>query len=381
VHVAFVTHAYPRWEGDVAGAFLERLAMAIGARGHRVTVITPADEGRGGLELRHGVEVRRVRYAPAGWETLAHRGTLVAAARTVAGVAAGTLMMATLVRAAIGAGADLLHAHWWIPSGLAAWGANRLSHSRYVVTLHGTDVNLLGRSAAARAAARRVLSRARAVTAVSSYLARRVADIGVTRAIPVQPMPLAVERYTRWSQGGGGVVIVGRLSAQKRVADALEAIAVLARSGRHLPVTIIGDGPERLALETLCANRGIGSQTRFLGAVEPDRLPEAMGDADLLAFPAKAEGLGLAAVEAFLLGIPVVASEDGGGVLDIVPRERGGRIVAGGDPGALARGIAELLDDPESRRHAREAGAALRERVAPDRAAARFEDLYQEAVR
>src|SRR5207244_6488621 len=82
LNLACLTHAYPRWEGDVAGAFVERLVLALKARGHGVHVVAPADAGKGGKELRHQVPVTRVRYAPARGETLAYRGSMVAAART-----------------------------------------------------------------------------------------------------------------------------------------------------------------------------------------------------------------------------------------------------------------------------------------------------------
>ena len=84
--VGILTHAYPRHDGDVAGAFIERLVLGLAARGHGVYVVAPADAGRGGKEVRHQVPVTRVRYAPARSETLAYRGTMLAAARSPAGL-------------------------------------------------------------------------------------------------------------------------------------------------------------------------------------------------------------------------------------------------------------------------------------------------------
>src|SRR5207244_9470368 len=78
LNLACLTHAYPRWEGDVAGAFVERLVLALKARGHGVHVVAPADAGKGGKELRHQVPVTRVRYAPARGETPPSRGPMVA---------------------------------------------------------------------------------------------------------------------------------------------------------------------------------------------------------------------------------------------------------------------------------------------------------------
>jgi len=382
LNVVCVTHAYPRWDGDVAGAFIERLMLALAARGHGVHVVAPADQGRGGKELRHHVPVTRVRYAPAKWETLAYRGTMVDAVRSPRGFAAATSLVLRQARAVsqlCAAGTiDLVHAQWWIPAGISAW----LARKPYVVTLHGTDVALLDRSRPARFVARRVLKSAARVTAVSAFLAERAAracEISLADVV-VQAMPVDVKAFTHVSRGGGGVVTVGRLTTQKRIDLLLRAMAELRRNGKSLALTVVGDGPERSALERQAAELGISSDTRFLGAVSPERMQEALGDADVFAFPAVGEGLGLAAVEALLLGIPVVAAKDGGGVTDVVPSSGAGRFVSGDNAPELAYAIAELAGSVENRRLAVAAGVALRRRLDPAVVAERFEAIYRTAL-
>lgn len=379
--VGVVTHAYPRYDGDVAGAFLERLVVALAQRGLRVHVYAPADAGRGGTEVRHQVPVTRIRYAPSRRETLAYRGTMVAAARSPAGFVWATslvLRQAAVVRwEPAERRPDILHAHWWIPGGLSAW----LSGRPYLLTLHGMDVVLLESSATARRVARPVLARAAAITAVSSSLADRAAQaLGLERGrIVVQPMPIAAGHFNRKSRGGGGVVTVGRLTPRKRIDVLLQALARLGAAGRLLPLTIVGDGSERQRLETLASELELGKQVRFLGEVPPERVPEVIGDADVFAFPALGEGFGLAAAEALLLGVPVVAAPDGGGVCDFVPTGGAGRVVDA-DPERLARAIVELYDDPDARRLAAEEGEALRRRLEPASVAERFESLYRQVL-
>jgi glycosyltransferase involved in cell wall biosynthesis len=125
---------------------------------------------------------------------------------------------------------------------------------------------------------------------------------------------------------------------------------------------------------------GIAERTSFLGAVAPEDVPAAFGDADVLVFPARNEGFGLVAAEALMLGIPVVATQGGGGVTDIVPTAGGGRLVAAYDSGALALAIQELLDDPRSGELAAKAGLELKRRLAPDAVAAAFESIYRDAL-
>lgn len=377
MRVLFVTHAYPRWDGDVAGAFIERLALALVQRGHAISVVAPSDRGQGGEETRRGVQVRRVRYASVGGETLAYRGTMLRALRSPRGLLAFAAMLRSLSRAVRTSEADVVHAHWWVPAGVAA---SRGAVVPYVVTLHGTDVTMLRKLKPLRPLARRVLERAAQVTAVSKFLAGRATEwTGYHGACLVQPMPVEVPH--REVPGGGGVVTVGRLSRQKRTRLVLEAMAKLQRDGVRVPLTVIGDGPERPALERQAEALGIAGTTRFRGSVEPEALPQALEGADVMAFPAKHEGFGLAAAEALLLGIPVVAMEDGGGALDIVPRTGGGRVVSAGDGDALAAGIREILQDADARRAAQAQGERLRTLLDPAAAAAQFEACYTAAIR
>jgi glycosyltransferase involved in cell wall biosynthesis len=386
VRILCLTHNYPRGDGDLAGAFIERLVAALSRRGHAVDVVTPADAGQGGAAVRGGVTVHRIRYAPARWESLAHRGTAAAALRSLPGLAAFASLVAAQAAAVRRVGrarsSDIVHAHWWIPGGASAWLARRPGGAPYVVTLHGTDVAVLEGSPFARALARRVLRGAAAVTAVSSYLAgRAAAAAGLDpTTILVQPMPLDVERLTRTSRGGGGVATVGRLTEQKRIGLVLDALAVLKGRGRVLPFTVVGDGPERGDLQARAERLGIASQVRFVGRVEPARVAESVGDADVFAFTAVGEGYGLACAEALALGIPVVATEGGGGVADVVPRTGAGRIVPDGDAAALARAIDDLASNPESRRLAAAEGERLKRELHPDAVARCFESVYQQAL-
>jgi glycosyltransferase involved in cell wall biosynthesis len=388
VRIACVTHAYPRWDGDVPGAFVERLVLALARRGHTVAVVAPADGGRGGREVRHGVTVERVRYAPARFETLAYSGTMLGAVRSPWGLTAFASLVLQLGRAAqrvaAAMDADLIHAHWWVPAGLAVGLAGRRrggARRPYVVTLHGTDVALLDWFRPARWLAAWVLRQAAAVTAVSSYLADNVSRLaGIDRSrITVAPMPIDSARFTRLSGGGGGIVTVGRVTRQKRLALLVDAVSRLAAEGLPIALTITGDGPERPELERLVRGRGATDLIRFTGAVEPDRIPEILGDADVFGFPAVSEGLGLAAVEALMLGIPVVAARDGGGVTDVVPERGAGRLV-GPDAAAFAAAIRDVLADPSARAAAADAGAALKRRFDPDAVARTFEAVYQRAL-
>ncbi len=379
-----VSHSYPRFDGDVAGAFLERLYEALTARGHSVRVIVPADEGRGGEETRHGIAVERVRYASPERETLAYRGTMERAVRAPAGALAFRQLVRALTRAvrARRREADVIHANWWIPAGLAVRRARAPGGPPYVLTLHGTDAALLRRSRAARWLGRPVLRDATSITAVSGFLADIAESTGARRRPVVMPMPAMVERFaTGVNAGGGGVVTIGRLSRQKRVHLVVQALAALHAAGRKLRLTIVGDGPERDRLELLVREQGLGQHVRFTGAMAPDAIPSVLGNADVFVFPARNEGFGLAAAEALMAGVPIVVATDGGGVLDIARPGSGAELVPPDDPAALAEAIARLCGNPAARLAAATAGAEWRARLAPAAVAAQLEETLEAASR
>ncbi|HET7604020.1 MAG TPA: glycosyltransferase family 4 protein [Gemmatimonadales bacterium] len=378
MRVTFLTHNYPRHAGDLSGAFLSTLAHALVARGVEVSVIAPSDRGNVGEPMDGPVAVRRVRYAGARHETLAYAGNMAEAARTVAGLRALTALRSALRRAAdeaMAEGADLLHAHWWVPAGLSVPRGRP-----YVLTSHGTDAALLTRSALARRLARPVYRKARLVTAVSNEMALWI-QRAAGRAIPpghIHAMPADTSRYG-WSEGGDGAIVVARLASQKRVDLAIRAIGVLATLGARLPLTIVGDGPERAALEHLAADLGVSRDIRFTGAVPTTEIPAILRRADLMYFPAVGEGFGLAAAEALMSGVPVVACWDGGGVLDIVPETGAGRrVIPSAD--ALADATLDLLSDDQRVYKARELGQAWRARLRPENVAATVEGWYREAL-
>ena len=379
LRVVFVAHAFPRWPGDVAGSFLGRLAEALVARGHVVSVVAPADRGRAGRQTIGGVSVVQVRYAAPNREDLAYTGDMARSTRSVSGAWAFRQLVRALregIRNEVRhISADIVHAFWWIPAGWAAVG----SPVPVVVSLMGTDVAMMRRWPA-RWLARRVLTRATRVTALSTYLADEAARATRLPNLEIDRVAVPVDT-TRFQHhgaggggGGGGVVYLGRLTTQKRVDLLLEAVH---REPISAPVTIIGDGPARSALEQQAARLELGN-VRFCGALPDEEVTRVMGNADVAAFLSRHEGLGLAAAEALMLGIPVVATLDGGGVLDIV-HDGNGACVVPASAEAVGAALQRCLADPTIRTAARDAGNRLRAALAPDAIAGQFERVYAKA--
>jgi glycosyltransferase involved in cell wall biosynthesis len=332
LRVLVCTQGFPRHPADHHATFVLDHAAALAAAGAQVTVLCPSGPGLPARDRFGAVDVVRFRYAPRRLETLAYSGAMHHRVRGPR-VLLLPLFLAGFLVAAVrhGRDADILHAHWWVPSGLVAVIAGPLTGVGAVVHVHGTDAAIA--RGPLRVLARWVLRRAGAVLAASAALARWVEDTSGVVAV-VAPMPLGSGRFPPPSPPPleGPVLAVGRLVPEKGF-DVL--VAAAARAG--LPVTIVGDGAERRPLTDLA--RATGADVTFAGSVPPAALAALYGAARLVAVPSRREGFGLVAAEALAAGRAVVASAVGG-IPDVVTDGVTGTLVPPGDVDALAAGLA-----------------------------------------
>jgi glycosyltransferase involved in cell wall biosynthesis len=166
----------------------------------------------------------------------------------------------------------------------------------------------------------------------------RVVHNGVADAefLPVKPAPDATD-----------LVFVGELRLLKGVDVLIDAIARLARDGRMVTATIVGDGADRGTFESAVAAHSLGTAIHFAGA-KPARTAFALGR--MLVVPSRAESLPYVVLEAAAAGLPIIAT-DVGGIPEIFgPDARD--LVHPGDPAALANAIAAALQDRGGRHSA-----------------------------
>ena len=386
MRILFVTHSFPRFRGDVAGAFILRLARALADGGTEVRVLAPSAPRLANVETIEGIAVRRFRYAPKKWETLAYTGTMAEQVgdsfRGKAALAGMLSRGALAVRSAAAEFApDVIHAHWWFPAGLLAFGS--LSSKPLVTTMHGSDVRLARRSAWAPVLFRRVMARSSAVTAVSSYLASEAQSMAAGLNVAVEPMPVNVELFsplagaTAGSRSPDRFLFVGRLNEQKGIALLLQALAA---SGSGASLDVVGDGDGRAALESIARTLGVAGRVRWLGAQLQEQLVPLYRAATAVVIPSEGEGLGLVAVEAQLCETPVIAFRSGG-LPDVVSDGATGLLTPPGDVGALAAAMdAVLARDDRGASLGRAGRDAALARFSPNVVASHYASIYESVI-
>lgn len=148
------------------------------------------------------------------------------------------------------------------------------------------------------------------------------------------------------------LVYVGRLREHKNVHVLLEAVSLAKRAGHAWTALVVGDGPERLRLETMAKDLGIGDQVRFAGEVERfEDVVSAMKSARVFVhLSTKDSGASLTLLEASSCGLPIVGVDDPLGIDTSVVRDgENGLVLPRLDAQAVKRALDALLRDEERR--------------------------------
>ncbi len=360
MRVLHVVTAFPRSREDVIVPWLVELLKRLPAEGYEVEVFTSAYRAGGG-ESYEGIRVHRFRYFFARWEDLTHdeaapdrmRRSPLYRVLPLFYIAGGLWGIWRLTRREH---FDIIHVHWPVPHVLFGWVARRASGqgTRMVTTWYGAELRWVHSSLPMlRGFVRWALRTSDAIVAISSYTAREIARFANVhvRVIPYTlgfPETPAVRHLA--SDGLFRILFVGRLVERKGVTHLIDAVKRLP-SDVQARMTVIGEGPERFALEAQAVTGGLDGRVDFRGRVDDRDLQEAFAAADVLVLPSivdargDTEGLGVVLLEAMSCGVPVVGSR-AGGITDIIEDEESGLLVPPADPDLLATALERLARDP-----------------------------------
>jgi glycosyltransferase involved in cell wall biosynthesis len=189
-------------------------------------------------------------------------------------------------------------------------------------------------------------------------------------------LPPRAELQRSFGLNGATLAFAGRLTAQKSLGRALEAVA--AADGVQL--VIAGEGPDRAPLEQRAHELGIADRVRFLDAQPRRRVVELFRAADATILSSSWENFPHTVVEALAVGTPVLAMETGG-VGEVVRDGVNGLLVPAGDTGRLADAVRRYFADDGLRERLRAAAAQSVASYAPERVFGELESTLRRAAR
>lgn len=396
MHIVCPTYWYPQHATDTQATYVHDINRHLVRRGHRVTVVTPGARSLSAQDTFDGVDV--VRFPMTLPEDLTY-GRVAQSRVSLLGKLARLAVMTEYLDAqytstlavARTRQADVIHAHWAIPTGPAALMTARRLRLPSVITMHGGDVYVNPEQGYdfptrwyVRPVLRWTLRHAGALTAITEDCRQHALRAGAPpesirivfngtdlRRFSPDPVKVVDPRF-----GPHMIFACRQLFPRKGIRFLIEAATLLKPRFPDLRLVLAGDGFERPELIRLAERLGIGDRVTFLGWVPNEALPPYYRAAAVSVIPSLEEGFGIPAAEAMGCEVPVVAT-DAGGLPEVVEDQVTGLVVPRGDAAALAVAIGALLDDPERRARMGQAGRARALRLFDwDRTAAQLEAVY-----
>ncbi len=324
-----VTNNFPPTRGGIQ-TMMSRLAECFVAKGHEVIVVAPREKDSERYDS--SLSYRVVRYAKL-------RRPLESFA-----IAAGYLSALRGTRDCL-----TIASVWW-PVGLSLALLPRALRGPLAILVHGTEVSP-GRKGVRRQIMRAVFGRADVVIANSRFTAGLLHQAGVGGDIRIISLGVDMEPVVPERASVPTVLSVGRLVERKGFDRLLDAMPRLRDEFPDLAYEIVGDGPERKALEERAQRLGVGAAVTFSGSVSERKLRDAYARAWCFALPVRkvqddVEGFGIVYLEAAMASLPSLGGIASGATDAIVEGETG-LLVDGTSIDAIVFALGALLRDRE----------------------------------
>ena len=258
---------------------------------------------------------------------------------------------------------DIINAEFFWPDGPAAMRLSRTFGVPFSVTARGADIQYWMKR---RGIGSQILEAAEAAGGLlskSDRLADAMAGFGMRRdRILTHYTGIDHDRFhpvdrslakAKLDVAGPLILTAGALIPRK---GPLVAVAAVERIPQATLI-LVGEGPERKAVEKMVQQRNLTGRVRLLGNRPHAEVAELMAAADVMLLPSNSEGLANVWVEALASGTPVVTC-DVGGAREVIDRPAAGAIVPR-DPDAMADAVRAILNDPPAQAEVRKAAEGL----------------------
>ena len=255
---------------------------------------------------------------------------------------------------------DIIHVHYAIPHASAAYIAKQILKEegidlKIVTTLHGTDITLVGKLPAYNPVVAFSINKSDCITTVSESLKQDTFDhFDLQKEIHVIPNFIDFERFSKLNKDHFKKAIapnnekicihVSNFRKVKRVDDVVKVFSSIIKRGLKAKLLLVGDGPERSAIEQIVRDLQLCSIVTFLGKQE--KVEELLAVSDLFLMPSESESFGLAALEAMACEVPVISS-NAGGIPEINIHNKTGFLSNVGDVNDMSSNAIKLLKDED----------------------------------
>jgi L-malate glycosyltransferase len=337
--ILVLTHEFPPVGGG-GGRVAQDIALGLARRGHELCVLTAHLDGLPPFETVAGVRVERLSRQ----RKAAFRADFAEMARyDWSALTAGLKIVREWQP-------DVIHAHFAVPAGAAAYALSKLTGVPYVLTAHLGDVP----GAVPEKTDRWFKWIYPFTPAIWKNAAKVVAVSEFTRGlaqkhyhIPMEVIPNGVDLASlpphQPSAGIPHIVFAGRFVETKNPGHLVAALTQL--KDLSWTCAMLGDGPLLESVRETVSGCGLTERFSLPGWVTPEQVLSQFAQSDLLVLPSRSEGLSVVGVQALAMGLALVLS-DAGGNLELVENGVNGFTFPVGDVAALTAALRQLLQNP-----------------------------------
>jgi len=252
---------------------------------------------------------------------------------------------------------DLLHVHYAIPHASAAYMAQQILSDQnikipFITTLHGTDITLVGKDPSFEPVINFSINKSNMVTAVSESLKKDTNELfEVKNNIKVIPNFICIDDYKlenndfykkRFAPNNEKIIChISNFRKVKRIKDVLLSFEIISKE-IDVKLILVGDGPERSALEKISRESKYRNNIYFLGSLKSTK--EVLNISDLFFLPSSTESFGLSALEAMACSVPVISTKTGG-IPEVVIDGESGYLSEVGDVKEMSSNAVEILSN------------------------------------
>ncbi|MBU1164537.1 glycosyltransferase family 4 protein [Patescibacteria group bacterium] len=361
IKICFLSHVFIKNKDDATVPFLWDYCQILNSDRFSVDVVAPMDKNLSKHQVIDSVRIWRFKYAPNFLQKLAYRGNMDELVRKsftnkIVFLSFIFCFFYKSLRVAYKRKVDVIHSHWWFPAGLVGLLISVILRKPLIITCHGTDVYLLGKSKLLKFFAKLVFTRANKIVVVSNYLGQVIMEKSPENSAKIITIPMPLndvflkDNKTKNNAIVHAILGVGSLIPKKDFKTFIKAIKILLDQSFDVKAVIVGSGPQKNYLEELVAGLKIGGRIKFVGSVPHSQIYQYYDKSDIFVLPSREEGLGMVIAEAMASKCAVVAAASGG-IPELVINEKTGLLFKAGSSSDLAKQLSRLIKNSELSDH------------------------------